>query len=174
MKKQNSKVRIAMVDQIAPEELRAAMRHWATGVALVTVDDHNHGHGMTVNSFTSISLIPPLIMVSMEQTTRTHRLTLDDGRFAVAILREDQKDLSEIFAGRTSDEDNRFKGVEKEFSPSGIPVPTGTLAVFDCTVERTINAGTHTLFIARVKHIQISAGGPPLLYFNRDYHKFSK
>jgi flavin reductase (DIM6/NTAB) family NADH-FMN oxidoreductase RutF len=163
-----------MVDHIAPDELRAAMRHWATGVALVTVGDHNQGHGMTVNSFTSISLIPALIMVSMEQTTRTHRLAIDEGRFAVAILREDQKELSEIFAGRTSDQDDRFKDVETEFTPSGIPTPVGTLTVFDCTVEQMIDAGTHTLFIALVKHVRISAGGPPLLYFNRDYRKLSE
>lgn len=163
-----------MANHIAPDELRAAMRRWATGVALVTVGNRAAGHGMTVNSFTSISLEPPTILVSLERTTRTHRLALEQGRFAVAILGDDQEDLSEIFAGRTPDTDDRFKDIDVEHTTSGIPVPQGCLAVLDCVIDRTIDAGTHTLFIALVEHVRISAAGAPLLYFNRDYHRLSK
>ena len=163
-----------MVDHITPDQLRAAMRNWATGVALVTVGDRDQGHGMTVNSFTSISLEPPLILVSIERTTRTHHLALENGRFAIAILKADQEELSEIFAGRTPDNDNRFKDVDVEYTPAGIPVPLEPMAVLDCVIDRTMDAGTHTLFIALVEHARISADGAPLLYFNRDYHRLSK
>ena len=163
-----------MVDHIAPDQLRAAMRHWATGVALVTVGNQEQGHGMTVNSFTSISLEPPLILVSMERTARTHHMAIENSRFAVAILKADQEELSEIFAGRTSDNENRFEDVDVEYTPSGVPVPQGSMAVLDCAIDRTMDAGTHTLFIALVEHAHISADGAPLLYFNRDYHRLSK
>lgn len=164
----------SMGDHITSEELRAAMRHWATGVALVTVGDREYAHGMTVNSLTSISLEPALILISLERSSRTHRMVLEQSRFAVAILRTDQKDLSDIFAGRKGDDEDRFEGVATELTASGIPVPTGTLAVLDCAVERTIDASTHTVFIAQVEDIQISDGGPPLLYFNRDYRKLAE
>ncbi|MGD2057481.1 MAG: flavin reductase family protein [Anaerolineales bacterium] len=163
-----------MRDQVTPDELRAAMRHWATGVALVTVGDQKNAHGMTVNSLTSISLEPALILVSLERTARTHRMALEYGRFAVAILRADQKELSDIFAGRTADDEDRFVGVTTELSASGIPVPEGSLAVLDCAVEQTIEAGTHTVFIARVENTQVSDGGPPLLYFNRNYRNLAE
>lgn len=169
----NRKGSIAMIDKIPPEMLRAVMRHWATGVALVTVSAGKHAHGMTVNSFTSISLEPPLILVSMESSTRTHQMALDERRFAVTILRADQRELSNVFAGRTSDEGDRFKGVDAVLTPSGIPVPTDHLAVLDCAVEQTIDAGTHTVFIARVEHAEISGDNPPLLYFNRDYRRLA-
>jgi flavin reductase (DIM6/NTAB) family NADH-FMN oxidoreductase RutF len=162
-----------MANRIAPEMLRNAMRQWATGVALVTVGNQAYAHGMTVNSLTSISLEPPLILVSLERSTRTHQLVKDQGRFAVAILRTDQRDISEIFAGRTPDEGDRFKDVEITLTPSGIPVPRHSLATLDCVIEETLDAGTHTVYIARVEDANVSADSPPLLYFNRNYRKLA-
>lgn len=159
------------VSGIPPEHLRRVMRLWATGVTLVTAGDADHAHGMTVNSFTSISLEPALILVSLERDTRTHQMAVDSNRFAVSILREDQQELSEIFAGRTPDEGDRFANVYKDFTPAGIPVPSQSLAVLDCLVEKTIEAGTHTLFIALVEHASVSEHASPLLYFNRDYRR---
>jgi flavin reductase (DIM6/NTAB) family NADH-FMN oxidoreductase RutF len=162
-----------MTKQIASETLRTVMRQWATGVALVTVGSQDQAHGMTVNSLISISLEPPLVLVSLERSTRTHHRALDQGRFAVAILRADQRDISEIFAGRTPDEGNRFKDVEIDLTSWGIPVPKNSLATLDCAIEETIDAGTHTVFIARVVDTQVSGNAPPLLYFNRNYRKLA-
>jgi flavin reductase (DIM6/NTAB) family NADH-FMN oxidoreductase RutF len=163
-----------MTEQPTPQLLRAAMRQWATGVSLVTVGNSDRAHGMTVNSFTSVSLDPALILVSMERSTRTHQMALNEGRFAVAILSADQKEISDVFAGRKADTEDRFAGMTTALTPSGIPVPLGTLAALDCSIEMTIDAGTHTIFIARVEHADVSAGDAPLLYFNRNYHKISK
>jgi flavin reductase (DIM6/NTAB) family NADH-FMN oxidoreductase RutF len=162
-----------MTDWITPDQLRAVMRQWATGVALVTVGNEKHAHGMTVNSLTSISLEPPLILVSMERSTRTHRMALEFGHFAVTILHSHQRELSEIFAGRTSDNDDRFKGIETRTTPSGIPIPADSLGVLDCRIDRTITAGTHSVFFARVEYAQVSGDEPPLLYFNRAYRKLA-
>jgi flavin reductase (DIM6/NTAB) family NADH-FMN oxidoreductase RutF len=164
---------INMNEYITPDQLRAAMRQWATGVALVTVGNAEQAHGMTVNSFVSVSLDPALILVSMERSTRTHKKALEEGKFAVAILSADQREISDVFAGRTADQDDRFKGIKVKHTPSGIPVPVDTLATLDCSIEETIRAGSHTIFIAGVKHASVSAGSPPLLYFNQDYHRIS-
>jgi flavin reductase (DIM6/NTAB) family NADH-FMN oxidoreductase RutF len=163
-----------MTEQTTPEQLRAAMRQWATGVALVTVGSSEQAHGMTVNSFSSISLDPALILVSMKRSTRTHQMALEEGRFAVAILSAEQKEISDVFAGRTADTHDRFEGIATRLTPSGIPFPADTLAALDCSVEMTTDAGTHTIFIARVEHAAVSAGDAPLLYFNRSYHSIRK
>jgi 3-hydroxy-9,10-secoandrosta-1,3,5(10)-triene-9,17-dione monooxygenase reductase component len=96
-------------------------------------------------------------------------MALEFDRFAVSILRADQQELSEIFAGRTSEDDKRFKGVKTQMAPSCIPVSEGALAILDCQINQTIDAGTHTLFIALVEHSHVSDDTPPLLYFNRAY-----
>ena len=95
-----------------PEQLRHAMRAWTTGVAVVTATHNGHRYGMTVNSFTSISLEPPLVSVTLKHLTHTHDLVEKSGEFAVTILASDQKDLSDRFAGKISDITDRFEGVQ--------------------------------------------------------------
>jgi flavin reductase (DIM6/NTAB) family NADH-FMN oxidoreductase RutF len=83
-----------------PESMRRAMRHWVAGVTVVTSIGQGIQHGMTVSSFTSISLIPPMILVSLERATRTYELVTQSGIFGVSILRLEQQLISERFAGR--------------------------------------------------------------------------
>lgn len=157
--------------EFGPEQLRRIMRRWSTGVTLVTVNDGVHQHGMTVNSFTSVSLTPPLILVSLERGTRTHQMISETNSFAVAILGEEQRDLAERFAGRVADSDDRFDQVPTFASPLDHPLPEGCLAFLDGRVEITMEAGTHTLFIAEVSHGAVVRKGNPLLYYNRDYRR---
>src|SRR3972149_5639940 len=84
---------------VSGNHLRRLMRKWATGVTLVTAMDSNGPHGMTVSSFTAISLEPPLILVALERGARTHQMVEQVGRFAVAILRAEQRELAKRFAG---------------------------------------------------------------------------
>jgi flavin reductase (DIM6/NTAB) family NADH-FMN oxidoreductase RutF len=101
-----------------PEQLRHAMRAWTTGVAVVTATYDGQRYGMTVNSFTSISLEPPLISVTLKQLTHTHDLLVKSNEFAVTILSSYQKELSDRFAGKMPFFQDRFDGV-----------PTETLAI---------------------------------------------
>jgi len=153
------------------DELRALMRQWATGVTLVTSQDGRGPHGMTVSSFTSLSLDPPLIMVSLERGTRTHDMVSQSGRFAVVVLRASQRELAERFAGAIPDAEPRFAGVTYETSPAGLPIPSGSLAYLDCEVEQSHPAGTHTIFVGRVLGGAASDGSDPLLYYNRAYRR---
>jgi flavin reductase (DIM6/NTAB) family NADH-FMN oxidoreductase RutF len=158
---------------VNPEDLRSALRHWATGVTVVTSAQGSLQHGMTVNSFTSVSLTPPLILVSLEQSTRTHALVKSAGYFGVTILSASQRSISERFAGRDTEHLDRFEGLDTRVLLSGAPFIMGGAAFLDCQVVATYDAGTHTLFIAEVTALEVPAqvGGSsqPLVYYNRDY-----
>lgn len=156
---------------IQAKRLRELMRRWASGVSLVTARDGHGPHGMTVSSFSSLSLDPPLVMISLERGTRTHQMIEAGGEFAVAFLKEEQRDLAERFAGAVADGGDRFDGVAFEFTPGGHPVPTQRLAYLDCRVVAAHPAGTHTVFIGEVEGGESAPPGNPLLYFNRSYRR---
>lgn len=151
--------------------LRQAMRFWATGVTVVTAAHAGRQHGMTVSSFTSVSLDPPQVLVSLSQETRTHDLVTHSRHFGITVLNAHQQELGDRFAGRVSDELERLNGLETFTLVSGVPLLRGGLAHLDCHVVTTIGSGTHTLFIAEVLAAQSVAEGEPLLYFNRDYRQ---
>lgn len=149
------------------------MRNWTTGVTLVTAYDADGPHGMTVSSFTSVSLEPPRVLVSLERTSRTHRMVERSRRFGVSILSEDQRDLAERFAGRVGDGENRFADVEYELTPNGVPYVLGSLAFLDCRVVDAHPAATHTLFIGEVVGGSQLQDSQPLAYFHRDYRRLT-
>ncbi len=157
---------------VDPEELRHAMRQWATGVTIVTVMHAGQSHGMTVNTFTSISLTPPLVMVSVEQITNTHQLMRVARTFGVTILDESQQEISDQFAGRLTDVSDRLAGLETFTMVTGAPfISQGALAWFDCRVVATYQAGTHTVFIGDVLAVRTSNDAKPLVYFDRNYRR---
>lgn len=145
------------------------MRQWATGVTIVSVADQGIRHGMTVNSFTSLSLHPPLVLISLEHGTRTHEILLKSGLFGVTILSSHQQDISDRFAGRHTEEQDRFQGLETFTLVSGVPFLAGGIAFFDCRVIHSHEAATHTIFIGDVMAVDVHPEDPPLIYFNRDY-----
>lgn len=157
-----------------PEKLRRAMRAWTTGVAIVTSLYEDKQYGMTVNSFTSISLDPPLISVALRQLTHTHDLVVKSGMFSVTILTAAQKELSDRFAGKMPDIVNRFEGVQTETISLDSPVFKDGMAYFDCQVVNSVPVGENTLFIAEVVDARGEGGGEPLVYHNREYWKLAK
>ena len=158
---------------VTGEELRVLMRNWATGVTLVTAKDPGGPHGMTVSSFTSVSLEPPHILVSLERTARTHSMVETQRAFGVSILSETQHDLAERFAGRVGDAEDRFADVEYELTENGVPFVLGCLAFLDCRVVRAFPAGTHTLFIGEVVGGRQLHNSSPLVYFQRDCRRLT-
>ncbi len=157
-----------------PEFLRQAMRSWTTGVTVVTSLFGSTRHGMTVSSFTSLSLHPPQVLVALAQNTRTHDLVTRSGMFGVSILSASQQEIADRFAGRVSDEDNRFEGLETFSLRTGVPLLAGSLAALDCQVVTTLGSGTHTVFVGEVLSVRHFSYEHPLLYFNRQYHELRK
>lgn len=152
------------------EQLRAAMRAWTSGVTVVTAAYEGEQHGMTVSSFTSISLDPPLIVISLHTESHTHALVSKAGAFAVTILSSRQKELSERFAGRLPETDDRLEGLETETLLTGAPFLKGGLAYLDCRVTQSIPSGMNTLFIAEVVAARGYDHKQPLVYHDRQYH----
>ena len=150
------------------------MRAWASGVTIVTASNQDEQHGMTVSSFTSIALEPPLVIVSLQTDSRTHALVTQVKAFAITILAENQQELSDRFAGRIPDAEDRLAGVETETLVSGAPFIKGGLAYLDCRVTQAIPVGTNTLFLAEVVAAKWSGDGQPLVYHDRKYHNLSK
>ena len=157
-----------------PEQLRHAMRAWTTGVTVVTAAHDGQCYGMTVNSFTSISLEPPLISVALKKLTHTHELIEKSGEFAITILSTNQGDLSERFAGKMPNIIDRFEGVETEKLLIDAPLLNGGAAYFNCRVVNSTPVGENTLFIAEVIAAQGEGEGDPLVYHNRAYWKLMK
>ena len=156
-----------------PEQLRHAMRAWTTGVAVVTAHHAGKQYGMTVNSFTSISLEPPLISVALKKLTHTHELVEASGEFSVTILSAYQKELSERFAGKQPEIKDRFEGIPTETLSITAPLIKGGMAYFNCRVVNSMLVGENTLFVAEVLAVsRIGDGegaGNPLVYHNRVY-----
>ena len=169
---------------VDPEMLRAVMRHWPTGVAILTSRHGAQSHGMTVNSFTSISLEPPLVLACVERSVRTHGLIEQSGVMAISFLRDGQDWISDRFAGRDTEKKDRFEGLRTYTAVTGAPILADNLGHLDCVVIGAHAAGDHTIFVAEVVSAAVgsawaTAGGDghehgglgPLLYFDRGYHR---
>ncbi len=155
---------------VDPETLRAVMRHWTTGVAILTARDGAHVHGMTVNSFTSVALEPALVLVCVERIVRTHALVEHSRAFALSILCDEQQFISDRFAGRDTEHQDRFEGVSTHTAITGAPILAENMGWLDCVVVAAHEAGTHTIFVAEVVAAKVQDGSKPLLYFDRNYH----
>jgi flavin reductase (DIM6/NTAB) family NADH-FMN oxidoreductase RutF len=155
-----------------PDLLRQAMRHWTTGVSVVTSQFEGQRHGMTVNSFTSISIDPPRVVVTLAKRTRTCAMVNASGNFGVSILRVSQLEISERFAGHIPEEGDRFHGLELLASGRGLPLLADCLAGLDCQVIHSYEMPDSTLFVGEVLEVcQLANEGEPLLYHNRSYRK---
>ncbi len=150
------------------QQLRQVMRRWATGVTVVTTRSPNGLHGITVNSFTSLSLDPPLCLVCIGHDARAHREIPLAGGYTVNILAQGQEAISDRFAGRVQLADP-FAGLELAEAPSGRPVFAGVLGYLDCTLHAELPGGDHTIYVGRVEHAQAQGDGVPLLFVGGRY-----
>ena len=156
------------------ETLRRALRAWTTGVAVITSIHEGQQYGMTINSFNSVSLEPPVISATLRQLTHTHDLVVKSGMFALTVLNSGQKDLSDLFAGKIPNIANRFDGLKTEKLLIDAPILEHGMAYFNCRVMNSIPIGENTLFIAEVIAARGEGGGEPLVYHNREYWKLTK
>jgi flavin reductase (DIM6/NTAB) family NADH-FMN oxidoreductase RutF len=146
---------------------RNALGCFATGITVVTtVATDGQPVGLTVNSYNSVSLDPPLVLFSLAGNSQHLDVFRGSGCFAVNVLAEDQRDLSVRFA--TSIED-RWQGVAYETWETGAPILTGCLASFECRTEAMHEGGDHIIMVGRVCRLISVQEGRPLLYFQGKY-----
>jgi len=157
---------------INPEDLRLAMRHYPTGVCVVTSrSSAGVPQGMTANSFVSVSLVPPRVTVTMSLQSRTYHAVTASGVFGVTMLAEYQVELANRFAGRTGDDDRRFDGVDHFTLQTGAPLLAGGTAWLDCEVVHSYAMENSTLFVGAVVADRTSDFSRPMVYFNRTFHR---
>lgn len=141
------------------KQFRNACGCFATGITIVTTELEGDIHGMTANGFMSVSLEPPLILVSMGNNTRMHALLQQSGKYAVSLLTAGQEKWSSHFAGWHQDD------LEVTFDQfGGQPVVPGAMAYFSAEVVDAHPAGDHTLYIAQVTDFAYAAQEPILFY----------
>ena len=152
---------------VSPAMFRQLCGRFPTGITVVTtVARDGQLVGMTANSFTSVSLAPPLVSVNVDHAAEMHRHLLQAERFAVNILASGQEALSRRFA---SEEPDKFHGIGYRSGEAGLPLLDGALAVLVCERHASFEAGDHTIVVGRVVGGE-TAEGRPLLYYRGGYN----
>ena len=143
--------------------LRSTLGMFTTGVTVITILKGEQVHGMTANAFMSVSLDPPLVLVSIDRRTKMCGLLYEGSHYGVSVLCETQSALSDRFAGRAGDgmPEPRFDVVRET------PLVDGALAHFVARVERSYWGGDHSLFLGRVEYARQHPGTPLLFHGGR-------
>ena len=151
---------------VEPGRMREVLGHFASGVTVVTAVTDSGPIGFTCQSFSSLSLDPPLVVFAPARTSRTWPRLRQIGRFCVNVLAEDQDALSRTFARSGTD---KFAGVPWTPSRHGAPVLRDVVAWIDCALEAEYDGGDHTLAVARVLDLGADPGRRPLLFHRGTY-----
>ena len=151
---------------VTGEEFRKACGRFATGVTIASVvDAKGTPHGLTVSSFTSVSLDPPLILICLGHAVSVIHDFRSATHFGINVLAEDQRPLSDHFARKGHD---RFEGTEWYPGVTGVPLMPGVLAAIECAVHRIVPMGDHDILVGEMIHAHVREG-QPLLYFASAY-----
>lgn len=157
---------------VTPQMMRDTLRHWASGVSVVTTQFEDQRSGMTVSAFNSLSLDPAMILVCLNKDAHTTGLIMQSRVFSVSILGEEHRDLSNRFAGRYPELSHaqRFDGVPTMTYETGSPILTDAISWLDCAINTIHDGSTHWIVLGDVRATGCQgAVVPPLIYFNRDY-----
>jgi flavin reductase (DIM6/NTAB) family NADH-FMN oxidoreductase RutF len=156
-------------------EFRKAMGQFATGVTVVSIEqEHGKIHGMTANSFTSVSLDPMLILICVDHRAKSLPMLHKQKGFGVSVLKKGQEAISEYFARGTHNAETEERlSIRYRHTPSGIPVLENTLLQLACKTVASHVAGDHTIFIGRLEDAEIHEG-EPLLYFRGEYRSVAR
>ena len=149
------------------EKLKSYMRMFPQGVTVVTTMLNGIPGGITVSAFTSISLNPPLIMISISKDSAFHDVLMKTKIFAVNLLGKDHKEISERFAGKYGE--NKFGNVKYKIGKLGVPLLEDALATLECNIWNTYDGGDHTIIVGEVTEINFNKQDLPLIYYNRKY-----
>jgi len=150
------------VAPIASQEFRRVCGRFATGVTVVTVlDPRGRPHGLTVNSFASVSLAPPLVLFCVGRSVSVIDAFRAAEFFGINVLAAGQRELSERFARKGLD---RFAGVPWHRGKTGAPLLEGALATLECAVSQRTPSGDHEILVGHVLHTRVADGSPLVFY----------
>lgn len=153
------------------QEYRRALACFPTGVTVVTaVGRRKEVIGITANSFSSVSLDPPLVLFSLNRNAYSLAAFLSSQHFAVNVLRQDQEPISNQFSQALG---KKWEGVEYITWDSGCPILTNALASFECKIRHTYQGGDHVILVGEVLKIIAEPEGDPLLFFRGRYRQIA-
>jgi flavin reductase (DIM6/NTAB) family NADH-FMN oxidoreductase RutF len=155
------------------ERFKQALGSWASGVTVVTTRVDQRVHGITVSSFTSLSLDPLLVLVCLHRDSTLIPMVRESGRYAVSVLAADQEAVSNRFATPGREPVPRFEEVASFELSTGCPLIEGSVAHLDCEVKDLADGGDHLMAIGRVVDARTDPEKQPLLYFRRGYRSLS-
>lgn len=148
---------------------RTVLGHFATGVTIVTAHDGTEPVGMACNSFTSVSLDPPLVLFCAAKSSTTWPRMQSAKHFAVNVLAEDGETVCRVFATKGAD---RFAAVTHHRGATGAPILADALAYIDCETEAEHDAGDHVIVVGRVVELGYATEGKPLLFYRGGYGRY--
>lgn len=155
---------------VTPEDFKGALGSWASGVTIVTTKLDGLVYGITVSSFSSLSMEPRLILVSLQDSNHLPHMIRKSKHFGVSILAAGQEGVSAYFSTSGRDPAPAFDGeFATEAMRTGSPLISGAIAQIDCELEETVPGGDHTIAIGRVVGATFDATRLPLVYFRRAY-----
>jgi flavin reductase (DIM6/NTAB) family NADH-FMN oxidoreductase RutF len=153
------------LSEVGGEDLRRVAGHFPTGVAVVTTTHEGGPCGLTVNSFASVSLDPPLVLVCVAHAARAYACVEAEGHFVVNVLGEGQERIARVFASLAHE---KFTGVGHRPSPRGDPILDGVHAWIECdVVARHPGGRTHTIYVGRVTALAVGHGRPLVFHGGR-------
>jgi len=156
------------VDVNAQNGLKEVMRVFPQGVTVVTTTGPDGPCGITVSAFTSISVTPPLIMISISKQSSFYAPLMESKQFAVNLLADDQKSVSDRFAGR-HDVSNRFEGIGYGQGVTGMPIIWGVRAFVECRTWKVHDGGDHSLILGEVVRAGKLNDKQPLVFYGQTY-----
>ncbi len=147
---------------------RRVVGNFATGIAVVTSGSGDNAHGVTVNSFTSVSLDPTLLLVCLDRASRSRATILETHVFNINVLNDAQEQVSRLFASKDRPE-SWFVDLGCSYGELGAPLLPDCLAYMECQITETHEAGDHTILIAEVQRAEIADESAPLCFFRGKY-----
>lgn len=157
------------MSDVNPDDFKGALGSWAAGVTVVTTKVDGLVYGITVSSFSSLSIDPLLVLVCLANTNRLPSMIQQSGHFAVSILADDQASVSQYFARPGREPIPAFEEFGTIEWQTGSPIVDNAIAHLDCEVHQLLPGGDHTIAIGRVVGAAYRADRKPLLYFRRGY-----
>lgn len=153
---------------IEKNELRRVMGHFATGVTVITsLRSSGEMHGLTANAFSSVSLIPPLLLICVDKKAESYPCFEESKVFTVNILSAEQEALSRRFAVSGG---NKFDGVSYRVGANGVPILDGSVAYLECRLSGSMDAGDHTVYLGEIEQAETHEA-KPLLFFRGGYRE---
>ena len=155
---------------VSPDEFRSGMRHVPTVVTVVTYDAPSGPIGLTIGSFVSLSLEPPLICFNVQKESTIHDHIVRTDRFLVHVLRDDQAELSDQFAVAELSTREAIDPSLITDGPGGMPTLTAYLVRFECRTTEVFDGGDHSIILGCVEGIVEGEEARPIVYHQRAYH----